>query len=86
MTDGIESRNWSFFGLQFGRPVRLTTPAPIMALSIAHKEAPEPPDRGRAQLAIGRHEVDAFLIGTPLGLGILLALGIVMVAMSHLSQ
>jgi hypothetical protein len=60
--------------------------SPIMALSIAHKEAPEPPDRGRAQLAIGRHEVDAFLIGTPLGLGILLALGIVMVAMSHLSQ
>jgi hypothetical protein len=75
-----------FFGLQFGRPVRLTTPAAIMALSIAHKEAPEPPDRGRAQLVVGRHEVDAFLIGAPLGLGILLALGIVMVAMSHLSQ
>jgi hypothetical protein len=35
---------------------------------------------------MGRHEVDAFLIGAPLGLGILLALGIVMVAMSHLSR
>ena len=29
-----------FFGLQFGRPVRLTTPAAIVALSIAHKDAP----------------------------------------------
>ena len=35
---------------------------------------------------MGRHKVDAFLIGAPLGLGLLLALGIVMVAMSHLSQ
>jgi hypothetical protein len=33
-----------------------------------------------------RQQVDAFLIGAPLGLGILLALRIIMVAMSHLSQ
>ena len=36
---------------------------------------------------MGRHEMDAsMLIGPPLGLGILLALGILMVAMSYLSQ
>jgi len=36
---------------------------------------------------MGRHEMDVSLfIGAPLGLGILLALGILMVAMSYLSQ
>ena len=36
---------------------------------------------------MGRHEMDAsWLIGAPLGLGILLALGILMVAMSYFSQ
>jgi len=36
---------------------------------------------------MGRHEMDAgLLIGAPLGLGILLAVGILMVAMSYLSQ
>ena len=39
------------------------------------------------RVAMGRHEMDAsWLIGAPLGLGILLALGILMVAMSYLSQ
>jgi hypothetical protein len=36
---------------------------------------------------MGRHEMDAsVLIGAPLGFGILLALGILMLAMSYLSQ
>jgi len=40
-----------------------------------------------ARIAMGRHEMDAsVLIAAPLGLGILLALGILMVAMSYLSQ
>ena len=38
------------------------------------------------RVAMGRHEMNASLmIGAPLGLGILLALGILMVAMSYLS-
>ena len=35
MTDVIESVIGPFFGLEFGRLVRLTTPAAIVALSIA---------------------------------------------------
>ena len=39
------------------------------------------------RVAMGRHEMNASLmIGAPLGLGILLALGILMVAMTYLSQ
>jgi hypothetical protein len=40
-----------------------------------------------ARVAVGRQGMDASLfIGAPLGFGILLALGILMVAVSYLSQ
>jgi hypothetical protein len=44
-----------------------------------------PAFRRWGRVAMGRHEMDvSLLIGAPLGLGILLALGILMVAMSYL--
>src|SRR5215468_5543289 len=46
-----------------------------------------PAFRRWGRVAMRRHEMDAsLLIGAPLGLGILLALGILMVVMSYLSQ
>src|SRR5262245_21287453 len=72
--------NWSFFCLQF---------SPILAHDDrrnrgAFKRIRWPAARLRG--VMGSQQVDAFLIGAPLGLGILLALVIIMVAISHLSQ
>ena len=61
----------------------------LSGLEILHGRLTPDPARVRAGLLfeMGRHEMDAsLLIGAPLGLGILLALGILMVAMSYLSQ
>src|SRR5262249_13393339 len=47
----------------------------------------DPPSADGGRVAMGRHEMDAsLLIGAPLGLAILLALGFLMVAMSYLAQ
>src|SRR5262245_32660360 len=59
------------------------SPAAIVTLSNRIR----PAFRRWGARSMGRHEMDAsLLIGAPLGLGILLALGILMVAMSYLSQ
>ena len=84
MTDGIESRNWSFFWAPIWRPVRLTTPAAIVALSIAHKDAPAA--RSGARVSRGKARSGRILDRSTARTRSMLALGIVMVAMSHLSQ
>jgi hypothetical protein len=62
---------------------RAFSPAAIVTLSNRIR----PAVRRWGRVALGRHEMDvSLLIGAPLGLGILLALGILMVAMSYLSQ
>jgi hypothetical protein len=62
---------------------RASSPAAIVTLS----NHIDPPSADGGRVAMGRHEMDvSLLIGAPLGLGILLALGILMVAMSYLSQ
>jgi hypothetical protein len=61
-------------------------PAAIAALSNCMRCAARLKIEG-ARVAVGRQGMDASLfIGAPLGFGILLALGILMVAMSYLSQ
>jgi hypothetical protein len=37
-------------------------------------------------LIIGKDEMDAMLIGAPFGLGVLIALGVLLAVMNHLSQ
>jgi hypothetical protein len=51
------------------------------------------PNRGAFQahrmsspLIIGKHQMDAMLIGAPLGLGVLISLGVLLAVMNHLSQ
>ena len=62
---------------------RAFSPAAIVTLSNRIR----PAFRQWGRVAMGRHEMDVnLLIGAPLGLGLLLALGILMVAMSYLSQ
>src|SRR6516225_7236891 len=62
---------------------RAFSPAAIVTLSNRIR----PAFRRWGARSMGRHEMDAsLLIGAPLGPGILLALGIWMVAMSYLSQ
>jgi hypothetical protein len=62
--------------------IRALPPAVIVTLSNRID-----PTAARGRVAMGRHEMDAsVLIGAPLGFGILLALGILMVAVSYLSQ
>jgi hypothetical protein len=59
--------------------IRAFSPAAIVTLSNRIRRS--------GRVIMGRREMDAsLLIGAPLGLGILLALGILMVAMSYLSQ
>jgi hypothetical protein len=41
---------------------------------------------GMCSRLIGRHEMDAMLIGAPLGLGVLMALGVLLAVTNHLSQ
>jgi hypothetical protein len=61
-------------------------PAAIAALSNCMRCAARLKIEG-ARVAVGRQGMDATLfIGAPLGFGILLAVGILMVAMSYLSQ
>ena len=38
-----------------------------------------------SRLTVGEHEMDAMLIGAPLGLGVLIALGVLLAVMNHLS-
>jgi hypothetical protein len=51
------------------------------------------PDRGAFQshrmcsrLIIGKHQMDAMMIGAPLGLGVLIAFGVLLAVTNHLSQ
>jgi hypothetical protein len=39
-----------------------------------------------SRLIIGKDEMDAMMIGAPFGLGVLIALGILLAVMNHLSQ
>jgi hypothetical protein len=62
-------------------------PAAIAALSECNVDArPRPAIEGASQGEAHRQMDMSLFIGAPLGLGVLLALGILMVAMSYLSQ
>ena len=43
------------------------------------------PHRMCSRLPVGEREMDAMLIGAPLGLGVLIALGVLLAVMNHLS-
>jgi len=46
----------------------------------AHKDVLTPDSRG-----VGEDEMDAMLVGAPFGLGVLIALGVLLAVMNHLS-
>ena len=84
MTDGIESRNWSFFWAPIWETRQGSPPLPQSWRFQSHKDAPA--TRSGARVSNGKARSGRILDRSTARTRNTARAGIVMVAMSHLSQ